>query len=83
MNIQDKMQEIHHKYGVTEMANYKIQLFVDDLIKTEKEQLRLHIVSQQREQLIDFSMKRNKAPKELRPQYEKEVDEYLKSINCG
>jgi len=83
MNIQDKMQEIHHKYGVTEMANYKIQLFVDELIKTEKEQLRLHIVSQQREQLIDFSMKRNKAPKEFRPQYEKEVDEYLKSINCG
>ena len=33
------------------MANYKIQLFVDDLIKTEKEQLRLHIVSQQRELL--------------------------------
>lgn len=54
MNIQDKMQEIHHKYGVTEMANYKIQLFVDELIKTEKEQLRLHIVSQQRELLVAF-----------------------------
>lgn len=59
MNIQDKIQEIHQKYGVTEMANYKIQLFVDDLIKTEKEQLRLHIVSQQRELLLDFLSKVN------------------------
>ena len=50
---------------------------------TVEKLLNLHSVSQQREQLIDFSMKRNKAPKEFRPQYEKEVDEYLKSINCG
>ncbi|WP_298884256.1 hypothetical protein [uncultured Polaribacter sp.] len=39
MNIQDKMQEIHHKYGVSEMANYKIQLFIDALLKEQKEQL--------------------------------------------
>lgn len=48
-----------------------------------QEQLTTHVVSQQRELLIDFSMKRNKAPKDYRPQYEKEVDGYLKSINCG
>ena len=46
MNIQDKMQEIHHKFGVTEKANYEIQLFVDDLIKKDRaEQLILHGVS--------------------------------------
>ena len=53
MNIQDKMQEIHHKFGVTEKANYEIQLFVDDLIKKDRaEQLILHGVSQQRELLL-------------------------------
>ena len=53
MNIQDKIQEIHHKYGVTEKANYEIQLFVDDLIKKDRaEQLILHGVSQQRELLL-------------------------------
>ena len=46
MNIQDKMQEIHHKFGVTEKANYEIQLFVDDLIKKDRaEQLILSGVS--------------------------------------
>jgi len=55
MNIQDKMQEIHHKFGVTEKANYEIQLFVDDLIKKDRaEQLILHGVSQQRELLKRF-----------------------------
>ena len=52
MNIQDKMQEIHHKYGVTEMANYKIQLFVEALLNKQKEQLTLTDVSQQRELLV-------------------------------
>ena len=43
MNIQDKMQEIHHKYGVTEKANYEIQLFIEDLIEKDRaEQLILH-----------------------------------------
>ena len=55
MNIQDKMQEIHHKFGVTEKANYEIQLFVDDLIKKDRaEQLILSGVSQQRELLEDY-----------------------------
>ena len=57
MNIQDKMQEIHHKYGVTEKANYEIQLFIEDLIiKDRAEQLLLHNVSQQREQLCNHPM---------------------------
>ena len=56
MNIQDKMQEIHHKFGVTEKANYEIQLFVDDLIKKDRaEQLILSGVSQQRELLENFA----------------------------
>ena len=85
MNIQDKMQEIHQKYGVTEMANYKIQLFVDDLIKTEKEQLRLHIVSQQRELLLAFAKHQRDwgnttLTKEM---HEKEVEHFLKANNCG
>ena len=45
MNIQDKMQEIHHKYGVTEKANYEIQLFVEALLREQKEQLILSGVS--------------------------------------
>ena len=44
-----------------------------------KKLLPIHNVSHQREQLIAFSMDRNKAPKEFRPQYEKEVDDWLKS----
>jgi hypothetical protein len=39
-----------------------------------------HVINR-RELLIDFSMKRNKAPEEFKAQYEKEVDDYLKSIN--
>lgn len=54
-------------------------------IKTDEqaiaELLDLFSVINIRELLIDFSMKRNKVPKEFKLQYEKEVDEYLKSIN--
>tara|TARA_R110002051_G_C8655113_1_gene488187 strand:- start:909 stop:1178 length:270 start_codon:yes stop_codon:yes gene_type:complete len=47
MNIQDEMQKIHHKYGVSEMANYKIEQFVEKIIETDRaEQLKLHIVSE-------------------------------------
>ncbi len=47
INIQDEMQKIHHIYGVTEMANYKIQLFIDDLIiKDRAEQL---VINKKRE----------------------------------
>ena len=51
MNIQDKMQEIHHKYGVTEKANYEIQLFVEALLKEQKYQLILTNVSRKGELL--------------------------------
>ena len=33
MNIQDEVQKIHHQYGTSEMANYKIQLLFDILIE--------------------------------------------------
>jgi ssDNA-binding replication factor A large subunit len=34
--IQEKLQEIHHKFGISEMANYKIQLFIDSLIEQDR-----------------------------------------------
>lgn len=43
MNIQDELQKIHHKFGVSEMANYKIEQFIESLIeKDRKEQLILN-----------------------------------------
>tara|TARA_B110000046_G_scaffold172374_1_gene194092 strand:+ start:2031 stop:2333 length:303 start_codon:yes stop_codon:yes gene_type:complete len=36
MNIQDEMQKIHHKFGVSEMANYKIEQFIENLIKEDR-----------------------------------------------
>jgi hypothetical protein len=46
MNIQDEVQKIHHKFGVSEMANYKIEQFIENLIKEDKaEQLILSGVS--------------------------------------
>jgi len=46
MNIQDEMQNIHHKYGVSEKANYEIEKFVEKLIEDDRaEQLILHNVS--------------------------------------
>jgi len=36
--IQEKLQEIHHKFGISEMANYKIQLFIDSLIEQDQGQ---------------------------------------------
>tara|TARA_R110002110_G_scaffold248179_1_gene464331 strand:+ start:454 stop:687 length:234 start_codon:yes stop_codon:yes gene_type:complete len=38
MNIQDEMQKIHHKFGVSEMANYKIEQFIENLIKEDRAQ---------------------------------------------
>jgi hypothetical protein len=31
-NIQDKIQEIHAKYGTSELANYKIEQFFECLL---------------------------------------------------
>ena len=36
MNIQDEMQKIHHKFGVSEMTNYKIEQFIKNLIKEDR-----------------------------------------------
>lgn len=33
MNIQNELIEIHHKYGVSELANYKIQLLFETYLK--------------------------------------------------
>jgi hypothetical protein len=35
MDIQKEIQEIHSKYGTTEVANYKIQLFIEELINEQ------------------------------------------------
>ena len=49
------MQEIHHKFGVTEKANYEIQLFVEDLIKKDRaEQLIIQRVTQRSELLKEI-----------------------------
>ena len=46
MNIQDEMQKIHNQYGVSEMANYKIEQFIEQLIKYDRaEQLNIpHVI---------------------------------------
>jgi len=33
INIQNELIEIHHKYGVSELANYKIQLLFETYLK--------------------------------------------------
>ena len=35
MNIQDEVQKIHHKYGTSEKANYKIQLLCEKYAEEE------------------------------------------------
>ena len=43
MNIQDELQKIHHKFGVSEMANYKIEQFIESLVEKDRaEQLILN-----------------------------------------
>lgn len=38
-NIQDEVAKIHSKYGVTEMANYKIQLLFEEQFKAKVEEV--------------------------------------------
>ncbi len=33
INIQNEVQKIHHQYGMSEMANYKIQLLCEQYAK--------------------------------------------------
>ena len=55
MNIQDEVQKIHHQYGTSEMANYKIQLLFDKLIEQAYDRNREAICKKcQREILIDI-----------------------------
>ena len=56
MNIQDELQAIHHKYGVSEKANYEIQKLFEKYAKeqTEVNKLALGDVSNRRELLIAF-----------------------------
>lgn len=79
MNIQDKMQEIHHKYGVSEKANYEIQLFVEYLIKKDRaEQLILSGVSQHRELLFAYERRFiNENRYESNEDIYKRVDKFL------
>ena len=37
INIQEEVQEIHSKYGTSEIANYKIQLLFEDYCKNNNE----------------------------------------------
>jgi hypothetical protein len=83
MNIQDEMQKIHHKFGVSEMANYKIEQFIENLIKEDRaKQLIITDVSQRSELLAflmwyDEKMYHN-SNKETALQL---IDEY--KANCG
>jgi len=62
-----------------------VQYEVRDLIKEAlNEQLRLYIVSQQRELLIDFYSKQKGGMNETNKHaIIREVDNYIESINCG
>lgn len=79
MNIQDEMQKIHHKYGVSEMANYKIEQFVENLIETDRaEQLKLHIVSKSvAKQYAEFCVMCDRQGLPLL-----ELDDYIKQYFC-
>lgn len=53
LNIQDEAMKIHHQYGVTEKANYQIQLLAERYAK-EKVQKALQ---EQREKIVDATIK--------------------------
>ena len=56
INIQNEVITIHHKYGTTELANYKIQLLCEQYAKEyhdqEVKKLNIPVVMQRSEQLI-------------------------------
>ena len=84
MNIQDEMQKIHHKFGVSEMANYKIEQFIENLIKEDRaEQLTLTDVGKGTELLPDFLYKDDYGIKigyHGDTEVSKEWNEYLEKI---
>ena len=59
MNIQNEVQKIHNQYGMSEKANYKIQLLCEQYAKEyhdseDESKLLLADVSKRRELLIAF-----------------------------
>lgn len=40
LNIQDEVSKIHQKYGISEMANYKIQLLFEQQFKAKVKTIR-------------------------------------------
>lgn len=45
MNIQNEVQKIHAKYGVTEMANYEIQKVCENYARIQIEKDRERVIS--------------------------------------
>ena len=81
INIQDEAMKIHHQYGTSEMANYKLQLLAEQYAKeyheSEVKKLRLQNVSQQRELLVAFADWVFEQPLHLGGNERKLVDEFL------
>jgi hypothetical protein len=81
MNIQDEMQKIHHKFGVSEMANYKIEQFIENLIKEDRaKQLTLTDVSHQRELLKGFANYLQSDTGNLNYDFTELVSDYLDTL---
>jgi hypothetical protein len=84
MNIQDEMQKIHHKYGVSEMANYKIEQFVEKLIETDRaEQLKLHIVSKRSLADIEIEYKHPTGKKKGKLKYDDDDETLILDYKGG
>jgi len=80
MNIQNKMQEIHHKFGVSEKANYLIQLFVEKLLKEQKDELSLSTITHRRGLLDDFPDSWNSNPKNQDPIKDSDIEYFMDRI---
>lgn len=88
MNIQDEVIKIHSKYGITEKANYEIQLLTERYAKeyheSEVKKLGISLVSQQRELLLAFINWVDKENysfdiAETQPEF---IERFLKANNC-
>ena len=83
MNIQDEVIKIHSKYGITEKANYEIQLLTERYAKeyheSEVKKLGISLVSQQRELLIGLLTKLENGGGNAFIDKEQIVDDYLKA----
>jgi hypothetical protein len=79
----DIINRMTEKYGYDLSDNVSLE-FAEALMIEKEKQLRLGDVSQQRELLIDYSnyLCKEYFNRHLEPD-DCDVDEYLKSINCG